>query len=541
MTPANPNINHGWRTAALGCLLGLMAAPQLLAIRPAPPLGLGAKILGAGKPVTVKIVPGDALYTSDIIVQRCFPIDCLYYMLGTNRDSSDVPLGTIPEGEEIDLRKAKKIKKIKIKKIKVGPVTIEGIEIVFGATSGEIDEVGDLDFDTLQLTLSDPGLPASGFSELALGAANVPSSTLESQGVSKFDQFHRSLDGATLEPQGGTLTVNRDPAGGENLGVAIDLADVDSFNLTWSRFIPLGLTSTGSSLELGAQGKVNGVPEQDLGTLRVTQLTMADTSAEVTADFSALGSQTQRILVYDGETLIADVTGHTGAAARALAWPTGAGIGQASFGPLPGYALQFPEKTWIQILGDPWMVGDKLIVLAENPTAGVGPVSQLSLRATRLPFISLIDEAVFPLPPPKATPNLRISAAWGSSGVGSSPFDPKLTAYIAVKNTSGVDCYPPTGAGFVIGAYYKSLGLVTATSVGTFPSVIKAGETRYLIAQSLDDPHQSVIYSGFVDFYVSSQAPGQPDLSAATRPACEGEVFLADNNAHSARKVVMNP
>jgi hypothetical protein len=140
-----------------------------------------------------------------------------------------------------------------------------------------------------------------------------------------------------------------------------------------------------------------------------------------------------------------------------------------------------------------------------------------------------------------AIPNLKISVQWGSSNVGSGPDGPKLTAYISVTNTSKVDCHPPAGAQFVVGAYYKTLGLMKATSVGTFPTVIPAGETRNFVQQSLDDAHQSVIYNGSVDFYVSSQAPGEYDLSTAVRPACKGEINLGDNNAHSVKKVMANP
>jgi hypothetical protein len=141
----------------------------------------------------------------------------------------------------------------------------------------------------------------------------------------------------------------------------------------------------------------------------------------------------------------------------------------------------------------------------------------------------------------KIPPNLKINVQWGSSNVGSSQYGVKLTAYISVTNTSKVDCTPPAGAKFVVGAYYKTLGLVKATSVGLFPTVIKAGETKIFLQQPLDDAHQNLIYNGYVDFYVTSQSPGQPDLSAAVRPACYGEKNLNDNNAHSVKKVITNP
>ncbi len=138
-------------------------------------------------------------------------------------------------------------------------------------------------------------------------------------------------------------------------------------------------------------------------------------------------------------------------------------------------------------------------------------------------------------------PNVKINVQWGSTNVGSTQYGEKLTAFITVTNTGKADCYPPAGAKFVVGAYYKTLGLVKATSVGSFPTVIKAGETKHFVQQSLDDEHQAVVYNGNVDFYVSSQATGQPDLSAAVRPACGGEINLNDNNAHSVKKVITNP
>lgn len=138
-------------------------------------------------------------------------------------------------------------------------------------------------------------------------------------------------------------------------------------------------------------------------------------------------------------------------------------------------------------------------------------------------------------------PNLKIKVQWGSSNVGSTVYGEKLTAYIAVTNTSDVDCVPPAGANFVVGSYYKTLGLGLATSVGPFPTVIGAGQTVNFVQQSLDEAHQNAVYNGYVDFYVSSHVPGQPDLSAAINPACNGEKNLDDNNAHSVNKTITNP
>jgi hypothetical protein len=143
--------------------------------------------------------------------------------------------------------------------------------------------------------------------------------------------------------------------------------------------------------------------------------------------------------------------------------------------------------------------------------------------------------------------NLAISVQWGETNIGNTPSGPKLTAFIDVTNVGMSTCHPPTDdAEFVVGGYFKGLGLIKATSVGAFPTKIEPGETRSFVLQThskgaAEPDWQKVIYDGYVDFYVSSQAPGQPDLSAAVRPACKGETDLANNNAHSVEKVITNP
>ena len=297
--------------------------------------------------------------------------------------------------------------KVKVKKFvkkKDGTIILEGVDIVIetGLTDGEIAGAGNVSFDTLEFSLSDAGFSAAGFSEIAINAVDAPSLTLEDQSVSVFDQLHREIGGAVLVPHDGNLTVGDGFALNASPGVAIDLGNVQSFDLAWEPFTPLGLTLSGSFLELNARGTVKGVSNQDLGTLRVTQLTQADTYAEITADFSAVGSPTQRILVYDQGTLVADVPGHTGAVAQVSSWPTGASKGQAILGPvrLPCYTLPLPEDTCIQILGGPMVHGDQLLVLAENPNAGVESVSGLSLQTFLLPPVTLTGEVATPLPVP---------------------------------------------------------------------------------------------------------------------------------------------
>jgi len=282
-----------------------------------------------------------------------------------------------------------------------GTVVIrECIIIQSAAISGVIAGVGEVTFDRLMFTLIDEGLSPLALGELNLGATNAPELTLDHQSVSQFNRFHRDLEGAMLASQGGTLTLADPLAGDDMFGVSIDLGEVEDFELAWAPFEPLGFTLSDSYFEFGAHGRVNDTPDQPLGTLRVTQLAQVDTKAEITADFSAVNSPTHRILLYDHGVLIADIPGQTGIVAQATAWPTGGGKGPAIFDDirLSCYTLCFPDDTWIKIPGMPMLPGDRMLILADNPAAGVESVSEFSMRASRLPPLTLTVEETTPLP-----------------------------------------------------------------------------------------------------------------------------------------------
>ncbi|HEX4962320.1 MAG TPA: hypothetical protein VF173_15900 [Thermoanaerobaculia bacterium] len=150
-------------------------------------------------------------------------------------------------------------------------------------------------------------------------------------------------------------------------------------------------------------------------------------------------------------------------------------------------------------------------------------------------------------PPQPRRPDLKIHADWGSSNVGSTRYGPKLTGYISVTNVGTADCVPPAGQQFVVGLYFKTIGLIKATSVGPFPTHIAPGQTVNFVAQGVNQvmltpQYQNVVYNGYVDFYVASRNPAGPELSAAINSACAApEISIPNNNAHSVKKVVTNP
>jgi hypothetical protein len=183
-------------------------------------------------------------------------------------------------------------------------------------------------------------------------------------------------------------------------------------------------------------------------------------------------------------------------------------------------------------------------VFTAKPAGGACPAGWLDITAqVNNPAYSQVCAN----PAPKARPDLKIKATWGGTNVGSTIHGPKLTAFIAVTNVGTAPCVPPAGQQFVVGAYFKTMGLIKATSVGPFPTTIAPGQTVNFVAQGvnqimLTEPYQNLVYNGFVDFYVASKAPAAPELSAAIQSACAiPELSIANNNAHSVKKVITNP
>lgn len=195
-----------------------------------------------------------------------------------------------------------------------------------------------------------------------------------------FGFFERALGspGITADPNG--LTVYDLSPTGED-GISAMLGSAISANLALGPIDPAGVAAVGSYLEAEALGDLGGVEGQSLGTLRVSKDT-AD--LEVNADFTNISSATQRIQVLSNGTMLADIGGHTGAAARVSDWPID--IGKLG-GQLECYVIQFPPGGVIEVDNVPY-AANELRILAET-TAPIGPKSEFQLRAAGLAELRL--------------------------------------------------------------------------------------------------------------------------------------------------------
>lgn len=209
--------------------------------------------------------------------------------------------------------------------------------------------------------------------------------TVAAEPVQALGYFQRALGNAVLRAAEDSLTAARLGAAGED-GVSVMVADVEGVDIDLAPIDALGPAADGAFLNAEAIGLFNGQPGQPLGELRVTK---AGGQFVVTADFQEISSPTQRVQVLRGGAVVADVTGHTGVAATASAWPKGVGklfpVNQTKC-----YRGDWPDGTVFTIDGVPH-VGDELRVLAEGPAGDVGAISELRLRAAGIPELTLTD------------------------------------------------------------------------------------------------------------------------------------------------------
>jgi len=204
------------------------------------------------------------------------------------------------------------------------------------------------------------------------------------------------------EPIGtGTVVFFRDRLVISNLGSSgedgarVDLGEAESFRLGWRDLDPSDALPQGTLLRFGSTGAVAG-REQELGTIEIVK---GASALELSADFSAIHSPTQRLEVYAGEELVTVVSGHQGTVTLAgnngvVTWP--AAVSKlGGDGGTTCYAPEWDEPIRITIPGTGTFVGDELRVLAETDET-LDFISSFRLQAAQISKIVVVEaEAVY--------------------------------------------------------------------------------------------------------------------------------------------------
>ncbi len=230
-----------------------------------------------------------------------------------------------------------------------------------------------------------PNLGLGGLTSIELRGRNLTTLGIENSGIKRGSAFASALSAVELASNDEGLTAIGFGSSGED-GLGVALGSVGAVSASLAPIDPAGVAAAGAFLEAEAFGEIDGAPDQSLGTLRVTKLAAGVRPFEVTADFSAIDSPTQRVQVVRDGQVVLDEPGHTGIASRASSWPRR--IGKLG-GETECYTTRFPEGTSFEVDGQT-VTGDELRVLAEGP-GGLGDKSALQLRAAGLAEFTLTD------------------------------------------------------------------------------------------------------------------------------------------------------
>lgn len=192
----------------------------------------------------------------------------------------------------------------------------------------------------------------------------------------------------TLGAPGGHLVVSNIGSSGED-GVSIDLGETASFNMSFEQIPEPNASGLLPSFQVGASGTVGGTPDQDLGFIEM-QAT-PDGFYDMMTDYSASGTTTKRIEIYDNGNLIYVNEGYPNDfIATVPTLPTGCAKGLPPGG-LYCYILPFPFGTPF-LIGTNVVIGDEIRVQAENTTAPIDFISEFHFTGANLNEVVINDE-----------------------------------------------------------------------------------------------------------------------------------------------------
>ena len=207
-------------------------------------------------------------------------------------------------------------------------------------------------------------------SRIAIEVTGIRHITIESGALIKFDANHLGLGEVLLTGEADQLRVADIGSSGQD-GLEIQFPDVQQFDIGLA-IEPPAAAPVGSFLHAETLGTLGGVAGSTLG--RVEFRKGPGEQVDIEADFSAIGSPTQRIVVLNDGVQVVDIAGHTGVI-RSSGWFDR--IGKLG-GQTECYRPRWPRLTRFIIAGQAYE-GDELQILAEGGTA---PESKSALRLT---------------------------------------------------------------------------------------------------------------------------------------------------------------
>lgn len=200
---------------------------------------------------------------------------------------------------------------------------------------------------------------------------------------------HFPLGGSLLTRlPNGDLEVSQIDTSGTD-GVEIELVNTTRWDAQWADIGESSSLATGAFVKTEILGTVDNVPSQPIGFSLAEDL---GDSVEFSANFSAIGSSTHSVLVFDGGpsgTLVASRTGWSGPLFRGIKIKRDSHIRPG------GINLDITITRSRIALADGFQTdADYICIIPESPTSAVSKVSSVKLTAAHIPTVTIQEESV---------------------------------------------------------------------------------------------------------------------------------------------------
>ena len=217
------------------------------------------------------------------------------------------------------------------------------------------------------------------------GCGNLPQLVLGAESLSSANADATALGNTRFVPQGTNLTlVNLGSSGQDGVSLALP-GGLTGLATTWENLDPSNSLPVGAYVESQMIGSAGSVSNGVLGSAICAK---AGTSNYViSVDYSPLGSSTHTVQVYNGGTLVGQLTGQAGTVCATTKLPPGT----CTINPFLNE--EWPANTAITLSGGPTYVGTELLVLPEGGTP-LGSLTAEQILTAEIPSLTITAQNV---------------------------------------------------------------------------------------------------------------------------------------------------
>ncbi len=240
-------------------------------------------------------------------------------------------------------------------------------------------------------------------SEVRIHAASTGPITIRDEWIEKFGNPHLALGPTSLAAIGtcpACSLVAAPLAPGQEYGVAVVPRPADRIAIEWLAPDAMQSLPTGASLTLEGRGAVDGVPDVDIGFVRISD---SGASLSILSEFVAIGSPQKIVLAYRNGALVAQVIGLSSPLVATVSdddWPVRSTADRRLL-PLatPALTLAWLRAVPVALNAGPVVIADELRIHAQSPSGDVDSLSTFSGIGDDIPELDILSDSADPICP----------------------------------------------------------------------------------------------------------------------------------------------